>query len=110
MPRPQVYYYSRAAQPLLGGPPPRLARPQTAASASLFVCKAAARRGGEPARVRAALPGLLRAVPFPPHPPRAPCPTAATARVRGPWSALVLAARPRGREPLIPAECREQRE
>lgn len=57
----QVYYYStgRAASPRGPGwppgcgapwPPSRLARPQTAYSASLFVWKAIARRGGEPAR------------------------------------------------------------
>lgn len=74
MPRPQVYYYSRVAPPLPGGPPPRLARPQTAASASLFVCKAVARLGGEPARVCAALPGLLGAVPPAPTTPRGPVP------------------------------------
>ncbi|XP_076411008.1 neuronal regeneration-related protein isoform X1 [Peromyscus maniculatus bairdii] len=86
MPRPQVYYYSRAAPPLPGGPPPRLARPQTAASASLFVCKAAARRGGEPARVCAALPGRLGAVSASPpflNPPTPRGPSALRRRQRG---------------------------
>lgn len=59
----QVYYYStgRAASPRGSGgppgcaapwPPSRLARPQTASSASLFVCKATARRSGEARRGR----------------------------------------------------------